>query len=669
MKARKVLLLFSTILLLALSAGFNFFVYNLVYSSPIESVEIPLTTRIYDDRDQLLAVRYIENRLEIPLEEIPVPVLKATLAIEDHRFYQHRGFDLSGFGRALINNLKQKRFSQGGSTITQQLAKNLYLSNDRTLIRKIKEAAYTIRLEHSYDKDEILERYLNTIYYGHSAYGIEAAARTYFAKSTAELSLAEAALLAGLPKGPAYYSPFINPEAARERQKNVLQAMNRAGYITAQEKEKAQAENIDYREPAQQGQASYFVDYLINIELARYVSNSTDDIYRSGLEIYTTLDASMQQAAEEVVARIPRQRIDPQGCCQPQGALVALDPTNGFIKALVGGRDFSESQLNRVFSRRSPGSAFKPFVYAAALEEGKKATTTYLCEPLSLEEPSAGKPYEPTDYGGGFHNRELTIREAIASSCNLVAIKTFLDIGPEKTVEMASRLGILSPLNGYYSLPLGTAEVSLLELTAAFAPFANGGTRVEPVAIRRVVDSKGNILLENRPCRKKVLDEKVAFILTDMLTGVLAEGGTAEKAGPILHRPAAGKSGTSHAGINAHMIGYTPELLAGLYIGDDFEQPLGTTGGELAAPLWAEFMENALAGETPREFPLPPGVVRKTICPHSGLLQSPNCKGHGKEEYFIAGTAPTEECSFLTCPHCPHDSWWPWLPDRFRRQP
>ena len=213
----------------------------------------------------------------------------------------------------------------------------------------------------------------------------------------AELSLADAALWP-VYKGPACYSP-LSTEAARERQKNVLQAMNRA-VISPPRRRRRPRQKIDYREPAQQGQASYFVDYLINIELARYFNNSTDDIYRSGLEIYTTLDASMQQAAEEVVARIPRQRIDPQGCCQPQGALVALDPTNGFIKALVGGRDFSESQLNRVFSRRSPGSAFKPFVYAAALEEGKKATTTYLCEPLSLEEPSAGKPYEPTDYGG-----------------------------------------------------------------------------------------------------------------------------------------------------------------------------------------------------------------------------------------------------------------------------
>lgn len=669
MKLINIFLILITVMLMVLSASFSFFVYNLVSSSQIEQVQVPLTTRIYDGQDRLLAVRYIENRMEIPLEEIPLQVLQATLAIEDRRFYQHKGFDLSGFGRALLNNLKQKRFSQGGSTITQQLAKNLYLSNDRTLIRKIKEAAYTVRLEHSYNKDEILERYLNTIYYGHCAYGIEAAARTYFAKSAGALSLAEAALLAGLPKGPSYYSPLINPEAAINRQKSVLQAMVLEGYITEQEKQAALAETLTFREPELEEQSSYFVDYIINVELSSLFNGKVTDIYRKGLEIYTTIDSTIQQAAEQVVASIPLQRIDHQGCRQPQGALVAIDPSNGYIKALVGGRDFSETQLNRVFSRRSPGSAFKPFVYAAALEQGRTAATAYLCEPVSLPEPSSNVPYEPADYGGGFHHRELTIREAIATSCNIVAIKAFLDSGPDNTVEMASRLGINSPVSSYYSLPLGTAEVTLLELTAAFAPFANGGIKVEPVAIRKVIDSKGNILLENRPRRTRVLDEKIAFIITDMLTGVLAEGGTASSAGLILHRPAAGKSGTSQAGINAHLIGYTPDLLAGLYIGDDFEQPLGTTGGMLAAPLWAEFMETALKDIPPRDFPVPPGVIRETICVHSGLLQSPECKGPGKEEFFIAGTAPAEQCSFLTCPHCLPDYWWPWLPGQFRRQP
>ncbi len=669
MKPVNIFLILITFLLLVLSASFSYFVYNLVGSGQIEQVQVPLTTRIYDGQDQLLAVRYIENRFQIPLEQIPVEVLQATLAIEDRRFYQHRGFDLSGFGRALLNNLKQKRLSQGGSTITQQLAKNLYLSNDRTLIRKIKEAAYTVRLEHCYNKDEILERYLNTICYGHCAYGIEAAARTYFAKNAGELSLAEAALLAGLPKGPSFYSPLINPEAAIKRQKSVLQAMFLEGYITEQEKQKALEETLSFHEPELQERSLYFVDYIINVELAKLFNGKLTDICRNGLEIYTTLDPSMQDTAEQIMARIPKQRIDHLGCSQPQGALVAIDPVNGHIKALVGGSNFSETQLNRAFSRRSPGSAFKPFVYAAALEQGKTASTTYLCEPLLLPEPSSGAYYEPTDYGGGFHHRELTIREAITSSCNIVAIKTFLDIGPNNTLEMASRLGINSPLNSFYSLPLGTAEVTLLELTAAFAPFANGGIRVEPLAIRKVVDAKGNILLENRPRLNKVLDEKVAFIITDMLAGVLAEGGTAENAGLILQRPAAGKSGTSQNGINVHMIGYTPDLLAGLYIGDDFEQPLGTTGGELAAPLWAEFMETVLKDLPPRNFPVPPGVIRETICAHSGLLQSPECKGPGKEEFFIVGTAPAKQCNYATCPHCLPDYWWPWLPDQFRGHP
>lgn len=668
MKLIKILLMLVVAGLIALSLSFSFFVYTLVTSGGMEQIQVPLTTRIYDGQDELLAVRYIENRLEIPLEEIPAQVIQATLAIEDRRFYRHRGFDLSGFGRALLNDLKQRRFSQGGSTITQQLAKNLYLTNERTLIRKIKEAAYTVRLEHCYHKDEILERYLNTIYYGHSAYGIEAAARCYLAKSAADLSLAEAALLAGLPKGPSYYSPLINPEAATNRQKSVLQAMVQEGFITEQEKQAALDEVLTFHKPELQERSAYFVDYIINVELARLFDGKVNDICSRGLEIYTTLDPTMQQAAEQAIAGIPQLRIDQQGCRQPQAALVAIDPENGYIKALVGGRDFSETQLNRVFSLRSPGSAFKPFVYAAALEQGKTAATTYLCEPISLPEPSSGGSYEPADYGGGFHYRELTIREAIARSCNIAAIKAFIDIGPEKTVEIASRLGIHSPVNSYYSLPLGTAEVTLLELTAAFAPFSNGGMRVEPIAIRKILDSRGNVLLENHPHRSKVLDENVAFVLTDMLTGVLAEGGTASSAGHILQRPAAGKSGTSQAGINAHMIGYTPDLLAGLYIGDDFELPLGTTGGELAAPLWAEFMETALAGIPPRDFPVPPGVIQKTLCLDSGLLQSSECNGPGKQEYFVAGTAPVEECNFLNCPHCLPDYRWPWLTGRSHYQ-
>ncbi|HHX87482.1 MAG TPA: PBP1A family penicillin-binding protein [Firmicutes bacterium] len=667
MKLLNIFLIAVTVLMLALTGSFSFFVYNLVYVSQIEPEPVPLTTRIYDSQDQLMAIRYLENRLEIPLEEIPDKVIQATLAIEDRHFYQHLGFDLSGLGRALVNNLKQKRFSQGGSTITQQLAKNIYLTNDRTLVRKIKEAAYTVHLEHYYKKDEILERYLNTIYYGHSAYGIEAAARTYFNKSASELSLAEAALLAGIPKGPLYYSPLINPSAAVNRQTSVLQAMVSEGYITESEKQAALEEVLVFRQPEPEEQPSYFVEYIINVELAKLFNGDITDIYRRGLEIYTTLDLNIQQAAEQTISSIPRQRIDHQGCRQPQGALVAIDPSNGYIKAMVGGRDFSETQLNRVFSRRSPGSAFKPIVYATALEQGQTAATTYSCQPISLPEPSSGAPYEPSDYGGGFHHRELTIREAIAVSCNIVAIKTFLDTGPENTVEMAARLGINSPLGSYYSLPLGTAEISLLELTAAFAPFCNGGIRVEPLAIRKVIDSKGSVLLENSPRRTRVLDEKVAFLITDMLTGVLAEGGTASNAGLILNRPAAGKSGTSQAGINAHMIGYTPDLLAGLYIGDDFEQPLGTTGGQLAAPLWAEFMESALKDTPSREFPIPQGVIRETICAHSGLLQSPGCKGPGREEFFIEGTAPTEQCNYLTCPHCLPDYWWPWLPGQLHR--
>ncbi|MEW5783587.1 MAG: PBP1A family penicillin-binding protein [Bacillota bacterium] len=648
--------------LLSLSGSFGYLVYTLTEMEELQPAPFSLTTRIYDENDNLIAIRYLENRIEVPLEEISEHVIKATVAVEDHRYYHHTGFDLAGFGRALINNIKNRQVAQGGSTITQQLAKNLFLSHERTMERKIKEAIYTIHLERCYSKNEILEMYLNTIYYGHSAYGIEAAAQTYFGKSAASLTLAEAALLAGLPRGPQYYSPFINQSAAVQRQKTVLSQMEAVGVISTAEKEGALAEPLIYREPLQDEMSAYFIDCLVNVELARCFDGDLLPVYQGGLEIYTTLNPLMQQAAQEVIAGIPLLRMDETGKRQPQGALIALDPQTGYVKALVGGRDFSETKLNRVFSLRSPGSSFKPFIYAAALENGYTAADQVLCEPISLTEAGLDKPYEPTDFGGDFHHRDLTIREALVSSCNIAAIKTYVEIGREKAVEMAIRLGIESPLETYFSLPLGTVEVSLVELTTAFAPFANGGYRVEPILIRKVIDSHGQVIIENHPSREQVLDEKIAFLIIDILTGVVREGGTASSVASILNRTAAGKSGTSQDYKNTHMIGCTPDLVAGLYIGDDYEYPLGATGGRLAAPLWAEFMEKALQNTPPRDFTVPEGIVKVALCAETGLLRSPWCNGPEWEEYFIQGTEPVEQCDPSSCSYCKPAMWWPWLP-------
>lgn len=661
MKLLRAFLLLFIALLLSISGSFGYLVYTIAGMDKLPAPQYALTTRIYDIYDRPIAYRYEENRTRVSLSEISDYLLQATVAVEDRRFFQHMGFDLSGMARAMISNLKNRQTTQGGSTITQQLAKNLYLTHERTVKRKVKEAIYTVHLERNYSKDEILEKYLNTIYYGHSAYGIEAAAQVYFGKSADELTLAEASLLAGLPRGPQLYSPFIDEAAAALRQKTVLNQMVTAGYISEEEKEGAIKEALIFREPSSEEKYTYFIDHVINIELARHFGNDYSMIYRSGLNIYTTLDPKIQEAAQKVIAGIPQLRTDSEGKRQPQGALVALDPETGFIYALVGGREYSETKLNRALSLRSPGSSFKPFVYAAALENGYTTAAKILCKPVTFNEPGTDV-YEPTDFGGGYHHRELTVREALVQSCNIAAILTHIDIGREKTVEMAKRLGIRET-TPHLSLPLGSVEVTLLELTASFATFANGGYKIEPVLVRKVVDAQGNTILENRPQQEKVLDEKIAYLITDMLTGVLQEEGTASRVSSILHRPAAGKSGTSQDSKNAHMIGYTPRLAAGLYIGDDEETPLGATGGRLAAPLWAEFMEQAHQGLPAEEFPLPAGIVRVSLCPESGLLCGPWCSGQGLEELFISGTEPAEFCTGEAC-GCKPALWWPWLPWR-----
>lgn len=643
--------------MLSISGSFGYLVYTIGEMDQLPEPSPPLTTRIYDCRDELLAVRYEENRVEVALDQVSEYLINATLAVEDRRFYRHHGFDPAGLARAVLNNLKGRQTSQGGSTITQQLAKNLFLSHDRTLERKFKEALYTLHLERRYAKDEILEMYLNTIYYGHAAYGAESAAQTYFGKSAAELDLSEAALLAGIPKGPAYYSPYLNMEAARQRQRTVLNQMLSGSYITPDERESALEEQLSLRDLSGEEREAYILDYVINKDLAEFFDGDLDPLYRGGLNIYTTINPDMQHIAQEIIAGIPTLRIDEDGKNQPQGALVAIEPDTGYVRAMVGGRDFKETSLNRALALRSPGSAFKPFVYAAALEEGFTAADLVSCEAVTFHESGLAEAYAPTDFGGSFHNRELTIREALAKSCNIAAIKVHDQIGKEKAVEMAHRLGISSSLGPYFSLALGSSEVTLLELTAAFAAFANGGFRIEPLVIRKIVDPQGKVLLENLPHKEQVLDPAIAFLITDMLKGVLTEGGTACAAGSILDRPAAGKSGTSQESKNAHMIGYTPQLVAGIYVGDDYEKSIDFSGGGAAAPLWAWFMKLSLQDSEIVDFEIPEGIVRCSLCPESGLKRSPYCLDPGIDEYFVSGTEPVDECRL-----CSPAFWWPWLP-------
>jgi membrane carboxypeptidase/penicillin-binding protein len=369
----------------------------------------------------------------------------------------------------------------------------------------------------------------------------------------------------------------------------------------------------------------------------------------------------MQQAAEEAIKLLPVLG----GEQQPQLALVAIDPQDGGIRALVGGRDFRQSQFNRAIppagARRSPGSAFKPFVFAAALESGFTPATVRVSEPVSYTVPGVPEPYQPEEYGAEFFG-PLTMRRALARSSNVVAIKTHMEIGPEKAAEVAARLGIRSPILAVPSLPLGTSNATPLEMATAYAAFANLGLRVEPLFITRITDSTGRLLYENRPRLSAVLDARIAYLLTNMLRDVLAPGGTGSFLGPLINRPAAAKTGTSEDHRDAYIVGYTPELVAAVWVGNDDNSPLGAgqTGGRLAGPVWANFMRHALQDVPAGDFARPHGLEEALICPETGLLHNPLCAVTPVQELFLAGTAPREQCRWPLCPHCPPQWQWDW---------
>jgi 1A family penicillin-binding protein len=656
-------------LLIAGTGVFGFFVLSVAGMGDMPEIDTPLTSTFYYHNGEVLATRFEQNRFELPLEDMPEHLVEAVIAVEDRRFYRHFGIDPQGLMRAVVRNIQERRVVEGGSTITQQLARNLFLTHERTFTRKIQEALLTVQLERKFTKDEILEKYMNTIYFGHAAYGVEAASQTYFGKSARDLNLAESAMLAGIPRGPAYYSPWLNLAAAQNRQKTVLSRMVGAGYITADQRDAAIDEPIvlqnrsELRGRSQAG--AYFIDYLIQRQLAAIFPDDPQIVYRGGLQIHTTLDKTMQAAAEEAIAKLDVFSTNNNGVRQPQAALVALDPETGAVRAMMGGRDFRETQINyaTMASGQSPGSAFKPFVYAAALEAGYTPATIHTSEPVSFNIPGFPEPYEPSEYGGKFYERPLRMREALALSSNVVAVKTHMDIGPQRTIEMAQRMGIKSPLQPYASLPLGTSNVIPLEMAAAFAPFANGGISVQPFFITKITDARGRTVFESGPVLSKVLDERIAYLITDMLKDVLfSPSGTARSIGPQLGRPAAAKTGTSNEHKDAYIVGYTPDVVAAVWIGNEDNTTLGwgRTGSVLAGPVWADFIREGLKGVEPRDFEQPEGLAAAVICPYTGLLHNPRCSLEPVTELFIPGTQPSEQCRWPACPHCPPEWQWHW---------
>jgi penicillin-binding protein 1A len=601
-----------------------------LYQEPSEA------TRIYSADGQLIASLYRENRNSIPLSQVPRLLQRAVIDTEDADFYHHHGFSLRGILRAGVRNVQEGAYAEGGSTITQQLARNLFLTSEKSFTRKIAEILLAVQIERRLTKDEILERYLNQVYFGEGAYGVETAAEVYFGKRAQDLTLPQCALLAGLIRAPSYYSPYEHPARARVRMAEVLQRMVEMGDITPQEKAKALAAPLNLVERRNAGlvgiRAPYFVSYILPTLLKRY---GEDAVYTGGLRVYTTLDLRLQEAAQAAV----RQGIDEalrQHLNVHQGALVALDPRTGYIRAMVGGYDFRTSQFNRAWqAHRQPGSAFKPFTYTVALMRGIPPTHLLLDAPIEFTLPD-GKVWAPQNYDKQWHGL-ITMRYALEHSINVASVRLEQEVGPGAVVALAHRMGITSPLQPNLSLTLGSSDVTLLEMVSAYGVFATEGIRAEPIAILKVTDRRGKVLEEHTPDRHVVLSPEVAYLMTDLLKGVVERGtGTAANIGI----PEAGKTGTTDDYRNAWFIGFTPSLVAGVWVGNDDDSPMNrVVGGSVPARIWASFMKQATAGQPKDDWPRPEGIVEETVCGTSGLLASPSCPDP-RPELFIRGTEP-----------------------------
>lgn len=595
---------------------------------------------LYADDGTPFATFTPEYRIFIPFHQIPKSLKDAVIAIEDARFYEHGPVDLKGMVRAALKNLTAFKIKEGGSTITQQLAKILFLTPERTLGRKLKELKLADELEARYSKDKILEMYLNVVYFGHGAYGVEAAARTYFSKKASELTLDEAALLAGLIRSPARYSPLLHPKEAKERRNGVLKRMAELRLISPSQAKAAM--RIPLRiDPLfkLKGIAPSFVDHLRQELEGRY---SPEMLKRGRLKIYTTLSLPMQKAAV-LALKAGLQRIERGKRGSPlEGAFLAVDPRTGEIKAMVGGIDYGRSQFNRaVQMKRQPGSAFKPFVYAKAIEQGFTPADLLPDQPVSypLGLGKQKEPWTPENFDRTFRG-PVTLRRALEESINVPTVRLIEAVGVDPVIELARRMGIGSELRREYALALGVSEVSLLELVSAYGAFANQGMRAAPFAIRKVVGPNGEILEEGVPVATRVLQEEVAYTITSILQGAV-ERGTAKQA-RALERPVAAKTGTSQDAHDLWFIGYTPSLVAGLWIGYDVPQSLGSheSAGHLAAPLWVNFMQQALKGTPPEIFPMPEGVFTALVNAKTGLPTSSDdpeallevfIRGEGKE--------------------------------------
>ncbi|MFA5104531.1 MAG: penicillin-binding protein 1A [Candidatus Margulisiibacteriota bacterium] len=618
-------------------------------SDMIERASSPLSesTIIYSaDGTVLGTIHAGEKRMSVPTSQISPYLIKAVIASEDNDFFSHKGISLKSMARAAFANLTSGKVVQGGSTITQQLARTLFLSTERTFKRKLNEMYYALELERRYTKEEILEMYLNQVYWGHNTYGADAAAQMYFGKHAQGLTLSEAAMMAGLLGAPEIYSPYKNFALAASRRDLVIDKMLRLGMINERESRTAKAEKISIsmgKINKYKFNAPYFTNFVVNQLVQKY---GTNIVYKGGLRVYTTLLMPVQKNAEESVNKFISEEGKKYNFSQT--ALLAVSPNNGHILAMVGGADFDKSEFNRAAqSKRSPGSSFKPFIYTAAMEKRMSPGDILSDAPITFDVfPTQDHPdgkWRPKNFDRKFRGN-VTLQYALENSLNIPAIKLLQKVGIDNAVNMARRMGITSDLSQTLSLALGTSDVSLLEMVSAFGVLATGGEKSETLSILKVTDKNGKILEEDKPSTTRVIDQDTAAMMVLMMKGVIASG-TGVRAN--IGRSAAAKTGTSDNFKDAWFIGFVPQLVAGVWVGNDNNAPMkGVAEVGVCPRIWKYFMQKTLKDIPAQEFPGPENAASVQICVASGLLKNRYCPANKiKWGTFWPGKAPKRECN------------------------
>jgi len=629
------------------------------------------TSKLYAADGRFIAELGLERRTLLKLDQMPPVLRSAFVSVEDKRFYRHKGVDFLRIPGAILADIKRRSFAEGFSTITMQLARNIFperLSREKSLVRKLKEAKVARAIEAKYSKEKILELYLNQISLGNGSFGVETAAQRYFGKSARDVNLAEAALLAGLPKAPERYNPRRSPERAIQRRNTVLEVMRSVGTVSDADASLAKAYPLQLARKSEAGDiAPYFVEWV-----RQQLENQFGQrLYEQGLKVYTSLDVDLQSAAERALenqlrgiesgkfgafrhisfeAYLARQADRAGEVAGPnspylQGAFIAMDPRTGAVRALVGGRDFDDSKFNRATQAlRQPGSTFKPIVYADAVQNGRPPSYLVDDAPLSVPQ-SGGGSWTPQNYDGRFEG-PMPMRRGLYQSRNLVAIKVGMELGAQSVIDMARKFGLTTPIPAYPSVFLGAADVYPIEMVAAYSAFATLGTRASPSPIVRVENSRGDVLWEPTLARAPVMSPEEAWLMVSMMKDVVQRGTAAGSVGSQFNYPAGGKTGTTNDGADVWFIGFTSDLVAGVWMGLDKPQKIkgNAQGGALAAPAWTAFMREVYRRKpAPPDWPRPDGIVVRQIDPASGMLAGPGCAG-AVTEYFVSGTDPIQTC-------------------------